>query len=133
MIKESLENDYHVLIAKDGLKGWNKASEEIPDLILSDVMMPKIDGFVLCEKLKTDERTSHIPVILLTAKSSETDQISGLTNGADVYITKPFSNKILQLHVRNLLQARETMRKKFVGLSCYPPSKLMPILLIGNF
>ncbi|ATP57893.1 hybrid sensor histidine kinase/response regulator [Pedobacter ginsengisoli] len=123
MIKETLETDYHVIISKDGLEGWNRATEEIPDLIISDVMMPKMDGFTLCNHLKTDERTSHIPVILLTAKSSETDQISGLTNGADIYLTKPFSSKILQLHVNNLLQARETMRSKFSKLLLLEPSQ----------
>jgi ligand-binding sensor domain-containing protein/signal transduction histidine kinase/CheY-like chemotaxis protein/AraC-like DNA-binding protein len=113
LIKDTLVTDYEVLLAKDGLDGWGKATEEIPDLIISDVMMPRMDGFTLCNQLKTDERTSHIPVILLTAKSSETDHISGLSGGTDQYLTKPFSSKILQLQVRNLLAGRETMRQKF--------------------
>lgn len=113
LITESLEQEYHIITAKNGVQGWTKATEEVPDLIVSDVMMPQMDGFTLCGKLKSDERTSHIPVILLTAKSTETDQISGLTGGADVYLTKPFSQKILQLNVRNLLTARAVMRQKF--------------------
>jgi YesN/AraC family two-component response regulator len=76
-------------------------------------MMPEMDGFTLCEKLKTDERTSHIPVILLTAKSSQSEQVSGLETGADIYLTKPFSTKILELNVHNLLTAREKLKEKF--------------------
>ncbi|WP_316836106.1 two-component regulator propeller domain-containing protein [Pedobacter nutrimenti] len=113
LIGGSLDHSYHILFSGNGLEGWNTAIEEIPDLIISDVMMPEMDGFTLCERLKNDERTNHIPVILLTAKAEQTDQISGLTLGADVYLTKPFSTKILQLHVRNLLQARENIRLKY--------------------
>ncbi|MBB2149459.1 hybrid sensor histidine kinase/response regulator transcription factor [Pedobacter gandavensis] len=113
LIKESLENTYQVLLAENGKQGWETAIVEIPDLIISDVMMPEMDGFTLCNQLKTDERTNHIPVFLLTAKSSQTDQISGLSQGADLYLSKPFSTKILQLQVRNFLMAREQMRKKY--------------------
>lgn len=113
LIRESLELHYRILVAKNGKQGWTMATEEIPDIIISDVMMPGMDGFTLCSHLKADERTSHVPIILLTAKSTETDRISGLSGGADVYLTKPFSPKVLQLHVRNLLQGREIMRQKF--------------------
>jgi ligand-binding sensor domain-containing protein/signal transduction histidine kinase/DNA-binding response OmpR family regulator len=113
IIRETFEGKYHILESGDGLKGWETAIEQIPDLIISDVMMPQMDGFQLCHQLKTDERTSHIPVILLTAKSSQTDQVSGLETGADLYLTKPFSTKILELNVRNLLASREKMRQKF--------------------
>lgn len=124
LIKESLVNDYHILLAEDGLKGWQKATEEIPDLVISDVMMPHMDGFTLCDKLKSDERSRHIPVILLTAKDTEADQITGLTGGADSYLSKPFSSKILQLNVRNLLSAREIMRKKFEKSFLLEPQNL---------
>lgn len=97
----------------DGLQGLQSALEQIPDLVISDVMMPEMDGFELCRKLKTDERTSHIPAILLTARSSQNDQVSGLGTGADIYITKPFSTQVLELSVKNLLTAREKMRQKF--------------------
>ncbi|WP_316794501.1 two-component regulator propeller domain-containing protein [Pedobacter frigoris] len=125
LIKESLEDNYSIIIARNGLEGWEKAIIEIPDLIISDVMMPKMDGFTLCSQLKADDRTSHIPVILLTAKSSENDQISGLSGGADNYLTKPFSNKILQLQVRNLLNGRETMRKKFSRSFVLEPAQVV--------
>jgi ligand-binding sensor domain-containing protein/signal transduction histidine kinase/CheY-like chemotaxis protein len=113
IIRETFEGKYHLLEAEHGLLGWETAIEQIPDLIISDVMMPEMDGFEFCQRLKTDERTSHIPVILLTAKSSQTDQVSGLETGADLYLTKPFSTKILELNVRNLLSSREKMRQKF--------------------
>ncbi|ETZ23033.1 hybrid sensor histidine kinase/response regulator transcription factor [Pedobacter sp. V48] len=125
LIKESLIKQYRVLVAKNGLEGWENAIAEIPDLIISDVMMPGIDGFTLCNQLKSDERTSHIPVVLLTAKSSETDQISGLSGGADLYLTKPFSSKILQLHVRNLLSGREAMRQKFSKTFLLEPGQVV--------
>ena len=113
IVKELFVQHYKVLECENGLTAWNAATEQIPDLIISDVMMPEMDGFTLCSRLKTDERTSHIPVILLTAKSSQNDQVSGLENGADIYITKPFSTKILELNVRNLLAARELLKEKF--------------------
>jgi ligand-binding sensor domain-containing protein/DNA-binding response OmpR family regulator len=113
ILAETFEDQYQTVLCKNGLEAWEKAIIEIPDLILSDVMMPLMDGFELCEKLKTDARTSHIPVILLTAKTTQDDQIAGLENGADSYLTKPFSTKVLELHIRNLLTLRENMRQKF--------------------
>ena len=125
LIKESLEADYQVILTENGRLGWEAAVEEIPDLIISDVMMPEMDGLTLCQQLKTDERTSHIPVVLLTAKSGQTDQIRGLTQGADLYLSKPFSPKILQLQVRNLLKARELMRKKYSKELVLEPTELI--------
>lgn len=102
---------YNILQAADGETACTTATSQIPDLIISDVMMPGTDGFSLTRRLKTDERTSHIPVILLTAKSAQADQVNGLELGADVYISKPFSTEVLQLQVRNLLDARERIRR----------------------
>lgn len=113
LIVQSLQANYRVLEAEHGLTGWQIAAEEIPDLVISDVMMPELDGFAFCQRLKQDERTSHIPVILLTAKTSQTDHVSGLTTGADLYLTKPFSTQVLELSIRNLLAAREIMAQKF--------------------
>ncbi len=113
LLAETFEEQYEIILCKNGFEAWEKSIIEIPDLILSDVMMPLMDGFELCEKLKTDERTSHIPIILLTAKTTQDDQIAGLENGADSYLTKPFSTKVLELHIRNLLTLRENMRQKF--------------------
>ncbi|GGA82292.1 hybrid sensor histidine kinase/response regulator [Flavobacterium palustre] len=112
-IKQSLEHQYRVYESENGLEGWKKAIQILPDLIISDVMMPIMDGLELCKKLKTDIRTSHIPVIMLTAKSAPIHQIHGLQHGADVYITKPFSEQILQLNIHNLLTLRAVMQKKY--------------------
>lgn len=112
-IKQSLESQYHVHESKNGLEGWENAIQNLPDLIISDVMMPIMDGLELCKKLKTDVRTSHIPVIMLTAKSAPIHQIHGLQHGADTYITKPFSNQILQLNIRNLLSLKSALQKKY--------------------
>lgn len=112
LIKETLAPVYNIISAENGRLGLETAQSEIPDLIISDVMMPEMDGFALCEKIRQDERTCHIPVILLTAKSAQTDQVAGLQQGADLYLTKPFSIKVLELSVQNLLAARERFRQK---------------------
>jgi signal transduction histidine kinase/DNA-binding response OmpR family regulator len=105
-IRGSLEPLYEVVEAKDGREGIQIAQKIIPDLILSDIMMPEIDGYALCRVLKKDVRTSHIPVILLTAKASEESIVKGLETGADDYITRPFSTKILCARIKNLISLR---------------------------
>jgi len=112
-IRESLTGSYTILEAVNGIEGWQTAVEQMPELIISDVMMPKMDGFVLCRQLKQDIRTSHIPVILLTAKAGEENQITGLNSGADAYISKPFSIQVLELQAKNLVAGRAAMRLKF--------------------
>ncbi|MBO9595748.1 MAG: response regulator [Niabella sp.] len=114
LIHQQLEPGYYVQQAADGLQGWEMATVNIPDLIISDVMMPGLNGIEFCKRLKTDPRTSHIPVILLTAKSTQADQVTGLEHGADIYITKPFSTKILELHIRNLLEARRKLQQRTI-------------------
>jgi len=108
-----LENDYHVLTAENGIRGIELATEHIPDIVLSDVMMPGKDGFQVCRELKNDFRTSHIPIVLLTARADTESRITGLERGADAYLTKPFNKRELQICLHNILIQRETLRLKF--------------------
>ena len=112
-IKDHIKKDYRILEAVDGQDGWNKSVKNIPDLIVSDVMMPKMDGFELCRNLKIDERTSHIPVILLTAKAASSDKIEGYETGADDYIMKPFEPDELKARIKNLIEQRKRLHEHF--------------------
>ncbi|MFR9499762.1 MAG: two-component regulator propeller domain-containing protein [Rikenellaceae bacterium] len=112
-IFSDLSDDYNVAIAEDGKIGYEMAQSEYPDIIVSDVMMPNMDGLEMCHCIKTDEQTSHIPIILLTAKSSEEAKIEGYNNKADAYLTKPFSSKLLKERIRAILSNRESLQTKF--------------------
>ena len=112
-----LEEHYHLLIARNGQEGIDKAIEQVPDLIVSDVMMPQKDGFELCDTLKTDERTSHIPIILLTAKADFESKIEGLEKGADAYLAKPFEPKELLVRLEKLLELRKQLQQKYKSFS----------------
>jgi signal transduction histidine kinase/ligand-binding sensor domain-containing protein/DNA-binding response OmpR family regulator len=109
----ALSPHYTVHGSANGLEGWHAAVDLIPDVIISDVMMPEMNGLELTARLKADERTSHIPVILLTARASEAHQLSGLSQGADVYLTKPFNIQLLETHLQNLLKARQVWQQKY--------------------
>ncbi len=106
-IRSSFTEFYEVITAKDGKEGWELAQGRIPNIIVSDIMMPIMDGIELCKRVKEDMRTSHIPVILLTAKDSLQDKEEGYASGADSYLTKPFSAKLLHSRINNLLENRK--------------------------
>ncbi|TDW44579.1 two component regulator with propeller domain [Flavobacterium sp. 270] len=112
-VYDVLREDYRVLKFLKATDALEFMEKEIPDLIITDVMMPEMDGFELCKILKTNQNTNHIPVILLTAKSSTLNRIEGLSTGADSYISKPFSIEVLKLNIINLLSAKEIMRQKY--------------------
>lgn len=104
---------FDVVLAKDGEEGLNKAFSDAPNIIISDVTMPNMDGFEFCKNIKSDERTSHIPLILLTARHSQEKQLEGLESGADDYVTKPFNFELLRTRINNLLSSRQELMNKF--------------------
>ena len=112
-IKTCLDGKYQVIHASNGAIGIEKALEKIPDIIISDVMMPEKDGFELCERLKNDELTDHIPIIMLTAKATFEDRLTGLLYGADAYLTKPFEKAELLTRIEQLILLRKKILKKF--------------------
>ena len=107
------KDTYTILTAKNGQEGIDLAIEHIPDIIISDIMMPVKDGIELCNILKVDERTSHIPVILLTAKAGEENEIEGIKTGADDYVTKPFNEELLKLRVQKLIEGRKKLQERY--------------------
>jgi len=107
-----LAADYNLQTALNGKIGMKKALEMIPDVILSDVMMPEMDGFEVCRHLKTDRRTSHIPIVLLTAKATQEDKVAGLSHGADAYLTKPFDKEELLIRLSNLAAQSRRLRER---------------------
>ncbi|MCE4563099.1 response regulator [Maribellus sp. CM-23] len=115
-----LQKEYNLEIAPNGEAGYEKAMEIIPDIILSDVMMPLMDGFEMLEKLKADIRTDHIPVVILTARGDFNSKLAGLAIGADHYLIKPFNEKELRLKLGNLLELRRKMQKHFGTLPFQP-------------
>jgi len=121
---EGFNNFFQTLHCFDGEKAFEVATTKIPDIIISDIMMPKMDGVKLCRKLKEDARTSHIPIILLTGRSAEVHQLEGLENGADAYITKPFSFKILKARVNNLIKSREILRDLYQTQDIFQPNRI---------
>ncbi|MDR1202257.1 MAG: response regulator [Tannerellaceae bacterium] len=112
-IRQELENQYQVEEAPDGKKGLEKAQKMIPDLIITDVMMPELNGFELCHILKTGPTTSHIPVIILTAQGSMEHRLEGLETGADSYIAKPFYTRHLKIRIEKLIELRNKMKERF--------------------
>lgn len=109
-IRKHLAMNFRVIEAADGEQALALSLQSMPDLVLSDIMMPKMNGYDLCKQLKTNPQTSHIPVLLLTAKSSYTEKLEGLELGADDYLNKPFDVKELTLRMRNLIDSRRKIR-----------------------
>ncbi len=123
-IAEQFEKEFKIITAKDGKVGLEIAEAQLPDLIISDIMMPKMTGTELCETLKKDVKTCHIPIILLTAKAGQAAKLKGLKTGADDYLTKPFDGHELLIRSKNLLAQRETLRNKFAGELKIRPTEL---------
>ena len=109
-----LNPEYSFYFAADGLEGLEKAEKIVPDLIITDIMMPRMDGFDLCRKVRESELLRHIPVIMVTAKATPEDRVTGLDAGADAYLEKPFNTEELQVRVEKLLEQREILRQKFL-------------------
>lgn len=114
-VKESLQDYYQILEAENGKDALVIIQEDEPDLIVSDIMMPVMDGLELTRAIKSDLKTCHIPIILLTAKASQEQKFEGLEEGADSYIPKPFISKHLQIRVKKLLQLRKKMHERYKG------------------
>ncbi len=122
-IKDTLINIYQIEVSANGREGVDKAKDIIPDLIICDIMMPKMDGLELTKILKNDEATSHIPIILLTAKSEQEIKIEGLEFGADDYLIKPFDTKELKARIKNRIELRKQLQRKYSSLEYFENEK----------
>ena len=129
-LRTLLLDRYYVIEAADGQSGLKLAVESVPDIVVSDVMMPVMDGLTFCTRLKQHEATSHIPVLLLTARSSEKQYIEGLQTGADMYMTKPFSAELLLANIASLLANRQKLRQRFKAQNS--SSELPTILALAS-
>ena len=123
-LKGHLRTLYHVAEAVDGIEGLEQARAIEPDLVISDVMMPRLNGYALCKAMKTDETLSHIPVVLLTARADEESRAEGLETGADDYLCKPFNAAELLLRVENLIEIRRILRRRFSGEVMLQPGEI---------
>ena len=132
-IREQLENDFKIIEAGNGEEGISIAQNEIPDLIITDVMMPKMDGYKFSKAIRSDEKTSHVPIIMLTAKAGLDDKILGLETGVDDYLTKPFSAKELKVRVKNLIYQRKQLRKRFSTSTIIKPAEVTSISVDQTF
>jgi YesN/AraC family two-component response regulator len=132
-IFESLQVQYDILLAKNGVEGLNKAIEYMPDLVVSDIMMPLMSGTEMCHQLKNDQRTSHIPIILLTARTADEHKIEGYEAGADDYVSKPFNMVLLSTRIKNLIEIRVALRKTFRKEICIKPTDKLITPVDANF
>ena len=132
-INRSFAPDFKVIEAADGHEGLQKTLEFLPDLIISDISMPRIDGITLCNQLKSEEQTSHIPIILLTAKASQESELAGLQTGADAYVKKPFNMEVLKTRVQNIFKLRRDLQKRFRKEVSLEPSEITVTSLDESF
>ena len=132
-LQTSFNKNYNVIVANDGLEGLTKATKRIPDIIISDVMMPNMDGYEMCKKLKTDIRTSHVPIILLSAKGDSKSKLSGVEFGADDYVGKPFQLSYLITKSKNLIEQRDQLKVSFIKQHSTKISKIQVSSLDENF
>ncbi len=123
-VREQLAGQYQLHEASNGRIGLERAIETVPDLIITDIMMPEMDGVSLARRLKSDERTSHIPLILLTAKADQEEKLEGLETGADAYLTKPFDVRELRVRIRQLIEQREKLQAKYRQSALFAPQKV---------
>jgi signal transduction histidine kinase/ligand-binding sensor domain-containing protein/DNA-binding response OmpR family regulator len=121
-IRSHFDDVYEVYEARNGREGWDLALKLIPDIIISDILMPDVDGYEFCKRIKKDERTSHIPLLLLTALHSREHEIEGLSCGADDYLTKPFDISILQNKIENIMSMRKALKEKYIRELILKPS-----------
>ena len=114
-LSNELKSDYNIILATNGIEGLKLADKKIPDVIISDVMMPKMDGYEFCAKLKQNLKTSHIPVLMLSAKTMSDDWVKGIESGADVYMNKPFKTNILKTQLTRLIKSRQILFDKYTS------------------
>ena len=112
-MKNELISEYSIKEAENGLEGVEKANKYMPDIIITDVMMPIMDGFELCLRVKSDLKTSHIPILMVTAKGMQIDKVKGIDSGADVYLNKPFNMRVLKSHLNQLITSRQVLFDKY--------------------
>ncbi len=132
-LKDNLKGRYNIIEAPDGQEGWQQVLKHVPDLVVSDVMMPKMNGVELCGKIKNDGRTSHIPVILLTAKVETEATLEGYSSGADDYISKPFDFRILESRIQNIISGREKLQQTYQAMLGLNPEKIQVTSLDEKF
>ncbi len=124
-IKDSIIGNYQLTEAENGKTGLEKAQSLVPDLILTDVMMPEMDGYAFAKAIRTDEVTSHIPIIMLTAKTEQEDRLEGIATGIDVYLTKPFDAQELNLRIQKLIEHRQLLQRKFGEVAALKPAEIV--------
>lgn len=123
-LKQMLDESYNVLVANNGETGLEITKKELPEIIITDVMMPKMDGHQFCKIVKADVAVSHIPIIMLTAKNLDDDQLEGLYSGADDYISKPFNDEILMARINNIMVSRKKLQEKYSNTIYVNPAEI---------